>query len=416
MHTARTTPTVLDTDTLCHLCGPPIATGYADRLLRSLGASVQVGPRGARAGQVDRWRESGLADITGLPGTPLPQCPVPIGEFADGALDALEALAGTTVGGRYRGAELLTLRAAMTQGQRRGDISVGGSCRFLSAADGVIAVNLARDSDWELVNAWLTDTVAPEWPAIAEKVRQLDVRQLVDQGRLLGLAIAEADPPLPGQQNWYEIVERGPRRPPTRPPRVVDLSSLWAGPLCGWALGRLGAQVVKVESRQRPDGARFGDAAFFDFLNSTKDSLTLDLHTARGVAQLRELIRNADIVIEASRPRALAQMGIDAQELVATTPGLTWISITGHGRADPAASWIAYGDDAGVAGGLSAAIHRATGQWLFCGDAIADPLTGLHAALAGYASWRSGGGHLLCLSLVGTVQHCVLAARDRTHP
>jgi crotonobetainyl-CoA:carnitine CoA-transferase CaiB-like acyl-CoA transferase len=83
------------------------------------------------------------------------------------------------------------------------------------------------------------------------------------------------------------------------------------------------------------------------------------------------------------------------------------VSITGYGRGEPQANWIAYGDDAGVAAGLSAILHQVTGQWLICGDAIADPLTGLHAALAGWASWLAGGGHLVELSLEQTVRHCI---------
>ena len=49
---------------------------------------------------------------------------------------------------------------------------------------------------------------------------------------------------------------------------------------------------------------------------------------------------------------------------------------------------------------------------MFCGDAIADPMTGMHAALAAYASWLAGGGHLLSLSLVQTIQNCVMTRRE----
>jgi hypothetical protein len=63
-----------------------------------------------------------------------------------------------------------------------------------------------------------------------------------------------------------------------------------------------------------------------------------------------------------------------------------------------------------VAAGLSQLIHGQTGRWLFCGDAIADPLTGMHAALAALASVRAGGGHLLSLSLHQTVRHCLTFA------
>ena len=65
---------------------------------------------------------------------------------------------------------------------------------------------------------------------------------------------------------------------------VIDLSALWAGPLCGDLLARSGATVVKVESTQRPDGARRGARAFFDLLNGRKRSVGLDLQSRQGTA------------------------------------------------------------------------------------------------------------------------------------
>src|SRR3546814_4611282 len=111
----------------------------------------------------------------------------------------------------------------------------------------------------------------------------------------------------------------------------------------------------------------------------------------------------ADSVNESSRPRALRQLGIEAEKRVCSRPGLTWIAISGYSRTVPEEDWIAYGDDAGAASGLSALLHRTTGQWAFVGDAIADPLTGIHAALAAWRNWRAGGSKLLSLSLIGTV-------------
>jgi crotonobetainyl-CoA:carnitine CoA-transferase CaiB-like acyl-CoA transferase len=189
-------------------------------------------------------------------------------------------------------------------------------------------------------------------------------------------------------------------------PRVLELASLWAGPLCSHLLQCLGARVIKVESLSRPDGARSGPPAFYDLLNGGKRSVALDF-AADGIDRLKELLDWADIVIEGSRPRALRQLGVFAEDWVARRPGLTWVSITGYGRDEPEGNWTAFGDDAGVAAGLSALMHTVTGQPLICGDAIADPLTGMHGALAALASHRSGGGRLLSLPLRDVVAHCV---------
>ena len=136
---------------------------------------------------------------------------------------------------------------------------------------------------------------------------------------------------------------------------MVDLSSLWAGPLCAHLLGLAGARVVKVESDastgRRPGGP---EAAFFDLLNAGKASAAFDLECEEGWERLQRLLDAADIVIESARPRALAQRGIQAECWVAARPGRTWVAITGHGRREPGCDWVAFGDDAAIAGGLVA--------------------------------------------------------------
>jgi len=192
---------------------------------------------------------------------------------------------------------------------------------------------------------------------------------------------------------------------------VLDLSTLWAGPLCAQLLAAGGARVLKVESLSRPDGARRGPAAFYDLLNAGKESVALDLASATGRRQLLALLGHADIVVESARPRALQQMGIQAADMVAAHPGLTWLSVTGYGRREPLCDWIAYGDDAGVAAGLSWLMGGDRGDPVFCGDAIADPLTGLHAALLAQAAWQAGGGQLLDIALCDVVAYCIGTGR-----
>ena len=179
---------------------------------------------------------------------------------------------------------------------------------------------------------------------------------------------------------------------------VVDLSALWAGPLCGDLLAGAGATVVKVESRSRPDGARRGPAAFFDLLNWRKRSVALDLQRAEGPRLLHALVQRADVVIEASRPRALAQLGISARRLVEGDGPQVWISITGYGRSGDGANRVGFGDDAAVAGGLVAWAGRTP---MFCADAVADPLTGLTAANACLDALSRGGRWLLDVSMAG---------------
>ena len=183
---------------------------------------------------------------------------------------------------------------------------------------------------------------------------------------------------------------------PLRDVVVADLTSLWAGPLCGALLAEAGARVIKVESLARPDGARRGPAAFFDLLNAGKESVALDLRTTDGVRALRSILAGADVVLEASRPRALEQLGIDAAATVATGRTRVWASITGHGRTGASRDRVAFGDDAAVAGGL---VCWDGEQPLFCADAIADPTSGLVAAAAVMEALGAGGRWLLDISM-----------------
>ena len=346
------------------------------------------------------WRRARLMAVTGQADGPGLVAPVALTQAADGALAALRAIApGADL--PENGALLLGERARMLGLTRRGAVSANGSCHLLEAADGRIALNLPRPEDWECVPALLGEEAA-DWAALARVVAQHPVAALLEQGRLLGLAIAQ-DQPAPPQATPFRLARLAPPRLREGAPLVVDLSALWAGPLAGALLGAAGARVVKVESTRRPDGARFGDAAFYNLLNAGKASVALDFTNTEDVQALHRLVRAADIVIESTRPRALAGLGIVAED--EARRGAVWLSITAHGRMGAAADWVGFGDDAAVAGGLTAAMRAGWAERLFAGDAIADPLTGITAAFAGWAGWRTGGGWMATLALSEVVAH-----------
>jgi crotonobetainyl-CoA:carnitine CoA-transferase CaiB-like acyl-CoA transferase len=194
------------------------------------------------------------------------------------------------------------------------------------------------------------------------------------------------------------------------PRLVLDLSAMWAGPLCASILGRAGWRVLKVEDVRRPDGARSGPPAFFADLHAGAQTVILDFGSAQGRAELSRLADHAGIVVESSRPRALRRLGVVAEDWLSTSPGRVWVSVTGYGRQDPQQR-VAFGDDAAVAGGLVA--RAAGGTPVFCGDAIADPLSGLHAALAALAAHAAGGGWLVDVAMAGV---CADLARPAAAP
>jgi hypothetical protein len=264
-----------------------------------------------------------------------------------------------------------------------------------------MAVSLPRADDMETVPAWLELDNAPEsvpamWSSVASHLRLGDPDLLLARAHLLGLPAAIVGESAGHVGIVRSLLGQAPPRPDLTGLVVVDLSALWAGPLCGDLLARAGATVVKVESTQRPDGARRGPAEFFDLMNGSKRSVALDFRDHNDVRILRAVLRRADVVIEASRPRALAQLGLDGPDLVGAGGPQVWVSITGHGRAGEAANRVAFGDDAAAAGGL---VVWRNGVPLFCADAIADPLTGLTAADACLHALAEGGRWMLSVSM-----------------
>ena len=337
-------------------------------------------------------------------------CPGPLAGAADGALLALRSLGEVgpsprATGLPQNGSVLLGERARLLNLARGGAISANSTCHLLPCRDGTIALNLARPDDWDLLPALFESMVTADWDSVTRAAALSWTGDLSARAASMGMAVAAVAPPR-ARTGWFDL--RGSdqtSQPRKNLPRVIDLSALWAGPLAGSLMAALGADVIKVESATRPDGARHGDPGFFHLLNGAKQHLTLDFSDQTALA---ELVATADIVIESSRPRALRQLGIHA-EAVAARGGL-WISITGHGRYGPAADRVGFGDDAAVAGGLAWAMAEAWGTPLFAGDAVADPLTGIHAALAGWALWVQGRSGIVSLSLAGTVEHVLGAA------
>jgi len=201
----------------------------------------------------------------------------------------------------------------------------------------------------------------------------------------------------------------GPAGPAPR--LVLDLSAMWAGPLCASILGR--ARVAGAQGGGRPPPrrrARYGPQAFYADLHAGAQTATLDFGSAQGRAELSRLAGQAGIIVESSRPRALRRLGVVAEDWLSTSPGRVWVSVTGYGRQDPEQR-VAFGDDAAVAGGLVA--WAAGGTPVFCGDAIADPLSGLHAALAALAAHAAGGGWLVDVAMAGV---CADLARPAAAP
>jgi hypothetical protein len=379
------------------------------------------------------WARSGAMHLSGAPDGPPQFAAGALASAARGVGLVLRALAPPNAFSALDAPALLGERAAIAGLTRGGDIACGGAARLFETRHGFIAAHLPRDEDWRSLPAWLECDDDPvwqtplaagdesRWHALASILRTRSSEGMIERGRLLGLAVAPAPRTIPAEATLFRSTHGTERRAfpldargerAARPLRLLDLSTLWAGPLAASLLAECGIEVLKIESPNRPDGARLGPPAFFDLMHQRKSGCAIDLRDVRDRSRFEALLEHADVVLESARPRALEQLGYDAASWVSAVPGRIWASITGYGRDD---AGIAFGDDAAVAAGLAWA-PRAEGTTAkrptFCGDAIADPLTGMHTAALILGCLRSGRGGLLDIALRDVAAVAALAGSE----
>ncbi|MBU0496103.1 MAG: CoA transferase [Chloroflexi bacterium] len=195
--------------------------------------------------------------------------------------------------------------------------------------------------------------------------------------------------------------------------RILDLSRLLPGPFCTLILADFGAEVIKIED---PDGGDYmrsvppllgEDGAYFMALNRNKRSLTLNLRDPAGRDILRDLARDADVLVESYRPGVMAAMGLDYVSLRAENPRLIYASITGYGQTGPLRDRASHDVNYLALGGLLGLTGPADGLPALPGLPIADMVGALWAAvgilLALQARTRTGAGQYLDLAMADGV-------------
>jgi crotonobetainyl-CoA:carnitine CoA-transferase CaiB-like acyl-CoA transferase len=176
--------------------------------------------------------------------------------------------------------------------------------------------------------------------------------------------------------------------------RVLDLSTVLAGPYCTMLLADLGAAVVKVEPLEGDATRGWGPpwvgsgrertAAYFLAVNRNKRGLRLDLKTPEGAAILRRLLAGSDVLVENFRPGGLARLGFDDAELQRVDPRLVHLAISGYGPTGPAADRPGYDFVIQAASGLmsiTGAPDDEGGEPVKVGVAISDVVTGMLGAV-----------------------------------
>ncbi|MEY2780507.1 MAG: hypothetical protein RL307_211 [Pseudomonadota bacterium] len=204
--------------------------------------------------------------------------------------------------------------------------------------------------------------------------------------------------------------------------KVLDLSRVLAGPWCGQTLADLGADVVKVERcksgddtrgwgppfLQTPEGQDTREAAYYLGANRNKRSITCDLSHPSGQAMVRELARQADVLIENYKVGDMARYGLDFASLRSINPRLVYCSITGYGQTGPYRERAGYDYAVQGLGGLMSVTGERDdlgGGPQKVGVAVADLFTGMYATVGILAALRHA-------EATGLGQHVDMALLD----
>jgi crotonobetainyl-CoA:carnitine CoA-transferase CaiB-like acyl-CoA transferase len=191
---------------------------------------------------------------------------------------------------------------------------------------------------------------------------------------------------------------------------VLDLSTFWAGAYLTCYLGAFGADVIKVESIQRPDGFRYSGAfptegddwyersVMWQGTNLNKRDVTLNLTTEAGREVVRELVARADVVVENFSPRVVEHFGLDYDSVAAIKPDVIMVRMPGFGLEGPWRDYVGWALNIEQMSGMSAATGYPDGPPTDL-QGPADPIVGVHATIALLAALdhrrRTGEGQLI---------------------
>ncbi|HXU24845.1 MAG TPA: CoA transferase [Tepidiformaceae bacterium] len=192
--------------------------------------------------------------------------------------------------------------------------------------------------------------------------------------------------------------------------RVLDFTWALAGPFATMQFADLGAEVVKVEypendEKQRGFGPYYeGISTFFFSANRGKKGICIDLKTADGKALVKQLVREADVVVENFRPGTMDKLGLGYAALREENPRIVYGALSGFGQTGPYRSMVAVDAVAQAMGGTMSLNGEADGPPLRVGVSIGDMVAGLYLALGVVAALRArdltGEGQMLDVALM----------------
>lgn len=188
--------------------------------------------------------------------------------------------------------------------------------------------------------------------------------------------------------------------------RVIEMGQLLAGPFCGQLLADFGAEVIKCEQPGEGDPMRVwgrekphGKSLWWPVVARNKKSITVNLRTEEGQTIIRDLVAQADIVIENFRPGTMERWNLGYEDLSKINPRIVMVRVTGYGQTGPYASRAGYGSVGEAMGGLRYVMGDPGSPPARAGISIGDELAAIHAALGAmmaiHARERTGRGQVV---------------------
>ena len=193
--------------------------------------------------------------------------------------------------------------------------------------------------------------------------------------------------------------------------RVVDISTVLAGPNCARYLADFGADVIKVERPDTGDSLRGmawrdprdGEGLWWKLVNRNKRNIALDFKNEEDLALLRKLLDDAHVLVENFRPGTLERLGLAPDELLKRNPKLVIVRVSGFGQDGPYASRPGFASIAESMAGLAAVSGEPDGPPMLPAIALTDETTGIAAAFATMVALYSGVGQVVDINLLTTV-------------
>ena len=192
--------------------------------------------------------------------------------------------------------------------------------------------------------------------------------------------------------------------------KVLDVSTILAGPLCCQILGDFGADVIKIEHPTLGDGMRGhgpskdGIPLWWKEVARNKRTLALSLSSVEGAAVFRKLVATADVVVENFRPGTLERWGLGAEALLAINPGLVLVRLTGFGQSGPYANRAGFGTLAEAMSGFAHLTGQPDSPPTLPAFGLADTIAGITASSAALVALRhrdaTGEGQVVDLNIL----------------